>query len=499
MFHATCFTHHVSRMNPSLHHYFTQISRPRILVLGDPILDHYVWGDTHRISPEAPIPVLKQEGEEYKPGGAGSVCCNLQQLEAEVAFCGVVGDDLEATLLRDLLEAFEVDLGGLMTEEGRVTSRKTRFMARVQQVLRVDREVTDSISSESEGKLRAWLEEEIPEADLLVVSDYGKGVATPALMHFVAEQCRAAEIPCIADPAKLSDYSKYRDFTIISPNRAEAEIASGVSISDDESLARAAQKLLEDIHLQYIAITRDRHGISLFENDGSVFHEPAHVHDVYDVTGAGDMVTSVLSLVLADGGAMEDAIRLANVAAGIEVTKLGVAPVTREEICETLLRQDSSSKLKSVETLLQLLGQLRVAGRKIVFTNGCFDILHQGHIYLLQSAKAFGDILIVGMNSDASVRRLKGPQRPILSEEERALLLSAIGEVDFVVVFEEDTPVPILKRIQPDVLVKGTDYSKDQVVGHEFVEAYGGEVQLVPIVDGISTTDIVTRILERHQ
>lgn len=486
-------------LRDSLYHALSQIGHPRLLVLGDPILDHYVWGDAHRISPEAPIPVLRQEGEDFKPGGAGSVCFNFQQLGAEVVFCGVVGDDPEGQRFRQLLTPFNIGLRGLRMQPGRVTSVKTRFMARSQQMLRVDREMTDPISPESEGEVDRFLAEQIPGVKLVAVSDYGKGVVTPAVAQGIMARCRAAGIPCIADPAKISDYSRYRGFTLIAPNRSEAEMASGITIRNPEALAAAARKLLEQHDLAYVAVTRDKDGITLFGRDGSVFHDPAHVREVFDVTGAGDMVTTVLGLVLAAGGGIQDAVRLANVAAGIEVGKLGVAPVSRQEIRDALLQQDSTSKVKSLDELLPLLGKLRVAGRRIVFTNGCFDILHQGHIELLHAAKAFGDALIVGLNSDRSVRQLKGPQRPILGEDERARLLSALGEVDFVVLFDDPTPLRLLESIRPEVLVKGAQYRPDQVVGRELVERYGGRVELIPHVEGISTTEIVSRILQRHQ
>jgi D-beta-D-heptose 7-phosphate kinase/D-beta-D-heptose 1-phosphate adenosyltransferase len=486
-------------LTDSLYQSFNKLGHPTILVIGDPILDHYVWGDVSRVSPEAPIPVVRQEGEDFKPGGAGCVCFNLQQLEAKVMFCGVLGVDPEADQLRGLLEPYGIDLSGLKPSGKRITNRKTRFIARAQQMLRVDREVTDPISSETEAELKAFLAERIPQANLVVVSDYDKGVVTPGLMELVSAQCRAKGIPCISDPARIPDYSKYRGLTLISPNRAEAETASRIPIRDGKSLAAAAHKLLDDHDLQYVAVTRDKDGISLFGRDGTEFHDPAQAKDVYDVTGAGDMVISVMGLVLAGGGTVEDSVRLANVAAGIEVGKLGVAPVSRQEIREALVQRASVSKLKTLDELLPLLGKCRVTGKKIVFTNGCFDILHQGHIELFQTARAFGDVLIVAINSDASVRRLKGPKRPILAENERALLLSALAAVDYVVIFEDDTPIPLLKTIRPDVLVKGAQYSVDQVVGHEVVEAYGGKIKLVPHVEGISTTDIVQRILERHQ
>lgn len=486
-------------MTDSLYQYFNGLGHPRVLVLGDPILDHYVWGDASRISPEAPIPVVKQEGETFKPGGASCVCFNLQQIEAQVAFCGVVGADPEGQQLRDLLEKYGVDLSGLVSSGKRITNRKTRFIARAQQMLRVDREVTDPIAEELEAELRTFLEERIPQVDLVVVSDYDKGVVTPGLTALVSTRCREAGIPCIADPAKVTDYSKYRGFSLISPNRVEAETATGVRILDAQSLAAAAAKLIQEHDLQHVAVTRDKDGISLFSRDGTEFHDAAHERDIYDVTGAGDMVTTLLALVLADGGAPEDAVRLANVAAGIEVGKLGVAPVSREEIREVLIQQASVSKLKTLDELLPLLGKCRVMKKRVVLTNGCFDILHQGHIDLLHRAKSHGDILIVAINSDASVERLKGPKRPILPENERAVLLSALEPVDYVTIFEDDTPIPLLEALKPEVLVKGGQYTREQVVGHEVVDRYGGEIVLVPHVEGISTTDIVQRILERHQ
>ena len=484
-------------MSDSLYHYFTHIGHPRILVLGDAILDKYVWGDSSRISPEAPIPVLQVQGEEFKPGGAGSVCINLRHLEEEVIFCSAVGEDSEAAALRSLLDTAEIDLSGLISSPERVTSLKTRFLARAQQMLRVDREETGAISSELESQLINFLGEQIPQVDLVVVSDYGKGVVTPRITAQVAELCRQHEKKCIADPPKINDYSSYRGFTLLAPNRSEAEAASGTPINDEASLANAAIGLINENDLEYMIITRDRDGISGFDKQGNHFHDQAQVRAVYDVTGAGDMVTSIIGLVLADGGDIEYAVRLANVAAGIEVGKLGVAPVSRQEIKESLVWQSSESKVKTVEELQTVLAQLRVANKKVVLTNGCFDILHPGHVDLLQRARLYGDVLVVAVNSDDSIRRLKGPQRPILAEEERTQMLSAIGSVDFVIVFEEDTPIPLLEALKPEVLVKGAQYSVDQVVGHEVVQGYGGRIELVPHIEGISTTDIVQRVLEK--
>lgn len=484
-------------MSDSLYHYFTHIGHPRILVLGDAILDKYVWGDSSRISPEAPIPILQVQGEEFKPGGAGSVCINLRHLEAEVIFCSAIGEDSEGAELRSLLQSAEVDLAGLISSPKRVTSLKTRFLARAQQMLRVDREETGAISSELESRLLDLLVDQIPRADLVVVSDYGKGVVTPCIASRVADLCRQRGIKCIADPPKINNYSSYRGFTLLAPNRSEAEAASGIQITDETSLASAAMGLIEENDLEYMLITRDKDGISAFDKQGNHFHDQAQVRAVYDVTGAGDMVTSILGLVLADGGDIKDAVRLANIAAGIEVGKLGVAPVSRQEIKESLVWQSSEGKVKTVEELQTILSKLRVAGKKIVLTNGCFDILHPGHVDLLQRARAYGDALVVAVNSDDSIRRLKGPRRPILSEQERTQMLSAIGSVNFVTVFEEDTPIPLLKALKPDVLVKGAQYSVDQVIGHEVVEGYGGTIKLVPHIEGISTTDIVQRVLEK--
>jgi D-beta-D-heptose 7-phosphate kinase/D-beta-D-heptose 1-phosphate adenosyltransferase len=484
-------------VSESLYHYFTHIGQPRILVLGDAILDKYVWGDSSRISPEAPIPVLKVQGEEFKPGGAGSVCINLRHLEAEVIFCGAIGKDSEAGELRSLLDTAGVELSGMISSQERVTSLKTRFLARAQQMLRVDREETGAIGGELESQLISVLAEHIPQVDLVVVSDYGKGVVTPHVASQVAELCRQHKKKCIADPPKIDDYSVYRGFTLLAPNRSEAEAASGLRIKDDASLAHAAMGLIKENDLEFMIITRDKEGISAFDKQGNHFHDQAQERAVYDVTGAGDMVTSIIGLVLADGGDIEDAVRLANVAAGIEVGKLGVAPVSRQEIKDSLVWQSSESKVKTVEELQTIMAQLRVANKKVVLTNGCFDILHPGHVDLLQRARSHGDVLVVAVNSDDSIRRLKGEQRPILAEEERTQMLSAIGSVDFVIVFEEDTPIPLLEALRPDVLVKGSQYSVDQVVGHEVVEAYGGTIALVPHVEGLSTTDIVQRVLEK--
>lgn len=474
---------------------------PNVLVVGDLILDRYVWGDVDRISPEAPIQILRVASEERRPGGAGNVINNLHSLGAKVACCGVLGSDAEGEAFREVLQSIGVDDFGVVTDRDRRTTVKARMVARAQQVLRVDWEDTAKISESVEAKLLTYVRGCARDFDLVIVSDYAKGVVTEALMDELRSISSGKGCHVIVDPAKGADYHMYRGVATITPNRVEAEMAVGSRIVDEASLREAATTLLEEHALESALITRDKDGMSLFRKDGEELHLTAHAQAVFDVTGAGDAVISALGFVLAAGHSLEDAARIANIAGGIEVGKVGAVPVTKEEIINQLrdVEYTSASKIKSLEELRPIVRDQKGRGRKVVFTNGCFDVLHVGHVELLRAAKSFGDLLVVGMNSDSSVRRLKGPRRPILGEIERSHVLAALETVDYVVLFEEDTPEGLLREIRPDVLAKGSDYSKSEVVGREIVEEYGGEVRLIPVVPGISTSDIVARVLERHQ
>jgi D-beta-D-heptose 7-phosphate kinase/D-beta-D-heptose 1-phosphate adenosyltransferase len=474
-----------------------RLGRPRVLVVGDVMLDHYVFGKVERISPEAPIQVLKVEREENRPGGLGSVAAMLRKLEAEVAVVAAVGRDAAGDEIAAALARLGCDVSGLLAVEGRGTTQKTRFIANVQHVLRVDREVASRYDAEAEEALLASIRRLLPACDLVLFSDYGKGLLKGRLVPEGAALARRLGKQAIVDPKpRETDTALYAGVSAITPNRAEAEAMAGFPLTDPDSWRRAAALLLERLRLDAIAITLDRDGIFLAEKGGAARHLPTEVRAVYDVTGAGDMVLSMLGLARAAGVAWEDAVALANVAAGVEITRLGVAPLSRREVRNAILEREHafSEKIVTLDAFCaEALPELRRKRKTIAFTNGCFDLLHVGHVKLFQFARAQADALVVGLNSDRSVREIKGPGRPLVSEDERAHVLAALAAVDHVIVFDEATPQAMIERIVPDVLVKAADYEGKTVVGRAVVEAAGGRVVLAPLVGGVSTTDILKR------
>ena len=474
---------------------FTRAKDIRALVIGDLMLDEYLWGKAERISPEAPVQVVDVTREDLRLGGAGNVVNNLVALGCRVAVCSVIGGDENGSHLRHAFTGKGVDLAGVFEDPLRVTSKKTRVIAANQQIVRIDRESRDEISHEFEEKILDFIASEAARFNVILVSDYLKGVLTPRVLEAVCACGRRLGIPVVVDP-KGSDYGKYRGATILTPNRKEAETASRIAIRDVKSLTVAAETLLAGVELDALLITRSEEGMSLFMQDGRTVHIPTVAREVYDVTGAGDTVLSVLSLGLACGLECGEAARLANVAAGIAVGKLGTSTVSPEEIIGEVGHghPDSDAKIKNLDALVALVKTEKARGKRLVFTNGCFDLLHVGHVKYLQKARTFGDLLVVGLNSDASVRRLKGEERPLIGEAERAHILAALDCVDYVVIFEEDTPLRLIEALKPQVLVKGGDYTPERVVGKEVVESYGGRVELVTFVDGKSTTNIIEKI-----
>ncbi|UFS68651.1 bifunctional D-glycero-beta-D-manno-heptose-7-phosphate kinase/D-glycero-beta-D-manno-heptose 1-phosphate adenylyltransferase HldE [Geomonas sp. RF6] len=479
--------------------FFAKATGVRALVIGDLMLDEYLWGRTERISPEAPVQVVEVSREDLRLGGAGNVVNNLVALGCSVTVCSVIGDDDNGALLRRAFEKIGADLSGVVEEPGRRTSKKTRVIAANQQIVRIDRETTAPISSSCESALLQYLSENAEHFNVILVSDYLKGVLTPALLAALCQTGRELSIPVVVDP-KGKDYGKYRGATILTPNRKEAEAASGTAITDLPSLEAAADTLLSELELDALLITRSEQGMSLFFNDGAATHIPTVAREVFDVTGAGDTVLSVLSLGLACGLPLAKAAWVANVAAGIAVGKLGTSTVSPDEIVAEVGhgQKDSDSKIKNLDVVARIAAQERTRGKRIVFTNGCFDLLHVGHVKYLQKAREFGDMLIVGLNSDDSVRRLKGESRPLIDQAERAHILAALDCVDFVVIFDEDTPIRLIETIRPMVLVKGGDYTREGVVGHEIVEGYGGRIELVQFVAGRSTTRIIEKIMKNY-
>ena len=477
---------------------FTALGRPNVLVLGDLILDRYTWGDAERVSQEAPVILLRADKREARLGGAANVCHMLRGLEARTTCAGVVGNDVDGRAMRRMLRELDIDDSLVLFDEDRPTTVKERFIGRAQgrhphQMLRVDSEVRDPLGAELQHELTDRLLAALDTFDVVLISDYDKGVCSPRLLRTVIDAAREAGKPVVVDPIRGRDYSRYRGATTMTPNRLEASLASGIEIETADDARRAAWKLCRELKLDFGIVTLDRDGMALVDPEGRGEVHPTRARAVYDITGAGDMVMAMIGLCLGAGIAPECAVRLANVAGGLEVEKVGCTPISRAEILERLLAERAAGVGKVVDAgqLESFVAAHRSAGRKIVFTNGCFDLLHVGHVTYLQEAARLGDVLVVAVNGDASVRKLKGPTRPVIGQTDRAAMLAALGCVDHVVVFDDDTPCELLRRLRPDVLVKGGTYRAEEVVGREIVESYGGRVALAGVVDGISTTTIV--------
>ena len=463
---------------------------PKILVVGDLMIDHYLWGSCERISPEAPVQVVDISRETIVLGGAGNVVNNLKALGAFVSVSSVIGNDENGTQLINMLNDIGVDSKNIITQDGRKTTKKSRVIAVSQQVLRYDNENKEDIKTSSVNDILDSLENNITDFDSVILSDYGKGVLTEELCQGIIRLCRKNDIKILVDP-KGSDFKKYRDAYLLTPNKKEAILATNIDIKDEKSLESALIKLKSECNLNASFITLSEDGIATYENELKIF--PTVAKEVFDVTGAGDTVIASIAFALSIGKSIADTVAFANLAAGVVVGKIGSATVTIDEIEEyeaSLHKSTSDAHIKSFEDIDKIVDRYRKNGKKIVFTNGCFDILHVGHVKYLQIAKSFGDVLIVGLNSDESVSRLKGPNRPVNIAEDRAYLLAALEAVDFVVPFEEDTPYNLIKMIKPDVLVKGGDYKGKDVVGTEFA----GELKLVDFVDGKSTTKTIEKI-----
>ena len=485
--------------NLDVDNFFSTTKDLRVLVVGDLMLDEYVWGRTERISPEAPVQIVDVVNEDIRLGGAGNVASNLFALGAKVTVASVVGDDQDGQKLHQLAKESSIGVNGLFFEKTRKTTRKTRIISNSQQMLRVDRESRGDITKKSEQRLFDYILSNGAGFNVILLSDYMKGVLTPALLQKILNYGRKYDIPVIVDP-KGDNYDKYTGATLLTPNRKEVELATRILLTDEASLLRAGKQLRASLDLDALVVTRSEEGMSIFTVDG-VNHLPTRAHEVFDVTGAGDTVLAVLGLGLAAGLNIRDAGWLANVAAGVVVSKIGTSTVTPTEVLGVVRKQRSEldPKIVSRKTMAEISKQKQANGEKIVFTNGCFDLLHVGHVKYLQKARQLGDLLVLGLNSDDSIRRLKGEKRPLLAEIERAQILAALDSVNYVVVFDEDTPYELIDIVRPHVLVKGGDYLPDQVVGKELVESYGGNVQLIQFVDGKSTTDIIDKVLSRYR
>ncbi|MDD3801760.1 MAG: bifunctional D-glycero-beta-D-manno-heptose-7-phosphate kinase/D-glycero-beta-D-manno-heptose 1-phosphate adenylyltransferase HldE [Desulfuromonas sp.] len=477
--------------------FLKRLPQVRTLVVGDLMLDEYLWGRAGRISPEAPVPVVEVLRDDLRLGGAGNVVNNLRVLGCPVAVCSVVGDDEDGRFLCERLRRAQVETGGLLFDAGRRTSRKTRILAGHQQMLRIDRESRQPLDEATEQALLREIGARLPDCDVLFLSDYGKGVLTDSLLAAVIALARQAGRPVVVDP-KGDDYRKYRGATLLTPNRSEAAQAAAMAIADETSLALVGARLLAEADLAALVITRSEEGMSLFRPDQPPLHLPTRAREVFDVSGAGDTVLALIGAGLAAGLALEQAAGVANLAAGVVVGKVGTSTVSRQEILEAAGLTDADSKIQDAAALQIVLRRLQQLGRKVVFTNGCFDLLHAGHVSYLQQARELGQVLVLGLNSDASVRRLKGPSRPLVAEQDRATVLAALACIDYVVLFDEDTPLRLIETLRPDILVKGGDYQPETVVGRAQVESWGGRVAILPFVDGRSTSGIVAKVLCQH-
>lgn len=479
--------------------FLTGVTDTRALVLGDLMLDEYIWGATERISPEAPVPVVEAQRKELRLGGAGNVINNLLTFNCQVDVVGVVGDDDDGRVLFEQLARCGAGQRGVFVQSGRVTSRKTRVLASNQQIVRIDQETKSEISLICEESLVAYVRAAVPGLDVIFLSDYQKGTLTDRVLRDVIAIGRDARIPVLIDP-KGSDYTRYRGATLLTPNRKEAQQAAGIAIVDEDSLLKAGRKLLAELDMKELVVTRSEAGMTVFSTDGEM-HLPTVAREVYDVSGAGDTVLSLFGLGLAQKLPFDFIAGLANLAAGIVVGKVGTSTVSAREILAALnvQRMEFDRKVISRDLLENIIAGERQQGKAIVFTNGCFDLLHVGHVKYLQAARQCGDLLVVALNSDDSTGRLKGPGRPLIGQEERAHILAALNCIDYVVVFDEDTPKDLIAAFKPEVLVKGGDCSLEGVVGKDIVESYGGRVQLIDFLDGKSTTNIINNILESYQ
>lgn len=455
-----------------------------VLVVGDAMVDKYVWGSVKRISPEAPVPVVLSDKETFCLGGAANVSANIVSLGGKCIFVSIIGNDCIGDWLLSELNSKGIDCSGIIKSENAMTIQKVRVMGENRQLLRIDYE--QKSENKHVDELMDFIGKRIGEIDSIIISDYDKGLINKE----IAERIIKLGKKTIVDP-KPANMEFYKNAFLVKPNKSEIEEYFRISFKNEEKLVEAGFTL-SSILSANILITRGKDGLLLIEKNGGIANFMTDAKEVYDVTGAGDTVTAVLGLALASGLDFNEAINFANIAAGIKVSKMGTVPVSASELIEKL--QKNQSKIKNLEEIKEITDQLKNNSKKIVFTNGCFDILHIGHTRLLEAAKSHGDVLIIGLNSDSSIKKIKGPDRPIIPENERAELLSALSCIDYIVFFEEDTPINLIKELQPEVIVKGGDYAKETVCGADFVEQKGGKVVIVPLVKDKSTTGLIGRI-----
>ena len=476
-------------MSDIICNYLDNLSEAKILCVGDIMLDHFIYGEVERISPEAPIPVIKIAREKEMLGGVGNVIANISSLGANSYVVSVVGNDDAAKKISDKLTKIAVSSKGLITDNDRPTSLKTRFISSGQQLLRVDKEEIKPVTSEQLDIMQEAIDIAVGEFDVVVVSDYGKGVVSKEMLSRLI----SADKMVIVDP-KGKDYSLYKGAYLITPNKKELAEATSIPTDTDEDVVLAAKYLIDNYNIKNILATRSKDGMTVVSSDGSVEHIRSSVREVFDVSGAGDTVVATVATMLLAGADLVEAAKIANIAASIVVGKVGTATVTAEEIKTKIVNDNINADIAtSRKEACEEVERWKQKGLKVGFTNGCFDLIHPGHISLLQQAKSKCDRLVVGLNSDASVKRLKGDSRPVQDELSRAMVLKAMSSVDMVVIFDEDTPTELLHELQPDLLVKGGDYRLSEVVGADFVMSYGGEVFLAKIEEGQSTTSIIER------
>ncbi|MCH9849028.1 MAG: bifunctional D-glycero-beta-D-manno-heptose-7-phosphate kinase/D-glycero-beta-D-manno-heptose 1-phosphate adenylyltransferase HldE [Betaproteobacteria bacterium] len=465
-----------------------------VLVIGDVMLDRYLIGNVGRISPEAPVPIVLLNEQNERAGGAANVAANLALLGIKTHIIGCVGNDAEGDSLKKSIAATDVDINGIIHSPYRPTIAKTRILSGHQQMLRLDQESTAAFNSDENAQLMSAIDVALArQPNIVILSDYAKGLLSEAVCQHIINTCHAQEIPVLVDP-KGRDYSKYKGATALTPNKKETAEACETH-TDDVSLINKATALKNSLNLAFLAVTRGEEGITLIDQDTHKI--AATAQKVFDVSGAGDTVIATLAAGLVYGLSPLESLQLANIAAGIVVGKVGTIPITRAELIETLSHQQNSTQAQKVCDLTQLIEKVdnwKKAQQKIVFTNGCFDLLHAGHVTYLEAAKKRGDKLILGLNTDRSVSAIKGPTRPVVNETDRARVLAALESVDAVILFDEDTPLNLINAIQPHVIAKGSDYTASQVVGGKEVESWGGEIALIDLVEGRSTSNIIKKL-----
>lgn len=470
-----------------------------VLVAGDLILDRYIWGEVTRISPEAPVPVVKVGRETARCGGAAHVAVNLANLGLQTRLCGWVGADADGEALKTMLHQTGIDIEAVHALTDRPTIVKTRILGGRQQMLRLDREQTDPVSEEIwstfAGHVLDQLQRE-PRPDAVILSDYGKGTLTEQVCQAIIWAARTLEVPVLVDP-KGMNYDKYRGATTLTPNRRELAEAIPMHPGKLDPLLVAGEQLRARIQADFLAVTLSELGIALVERDQPPVRIPAMAREVFDVSGAGDAVIAVLAAALTAGLSRLDALHLANLAAGVVVGKVGTSPIHRDELLAAFQSQEvltQADKICRLEVALTRIESWRQKGERLVFTNGCFDLLHAGHVTYLEKARALGNRLIVGLNTDRSVSALKGPSRPVIHQEDRARVLAALASVDLILLFDEETPLTLIRAVRPEILAKGADYTEEQVVGGREVKAWGGQVALIPLEPGRSSSNILNHI-----